>query len=52
MEAPLPAALRPAAARARAAHILFEKASNAHAIDKLLGGKGALRTELGYGLVF
>jgi uncharacterized sulfatase len=52
MEAPLPAALRPAAARARAEHILFEKAINAHTIDKLLGGKGALRTELGYGLVF
>jgi uncharacterized sulfatase len=52
MQAPLPVALRPASARARAAYIAFEKVSNAHAIDKLLGGKGALRTELGYGLVF
>ena len=50
MEAPLPRALRPATRRARASYLLFEKANNAHAIAKLLGGKDpALRTELGYG---
>ena len=53
MEAPLPPGLKPATRKARASYLLFEKANNAHAIAKLLGGKDpALRTELGYGGAF
>jgi uncharacterized sulfatase len=54
MEAPLPGpSLRAASRRARAEYLAFQALSNAHAIDKLLGGREpALRTQLGYGGAF